>query len=170
MSDFTPFPYLATERLALRPLELQDENEIFFLRSDERVLRFLQIPKAETIQHARNYIDMINTATRNDESILWGINLKNDPILIGTICLWNIAEDRLSAEIGYVLHPDFQGLGIMQEALVEVVNYGFNTMKLHSIEAGARHDNVPSIKLLEKNGFAFNRTDDDYFVYVRKAL
>jgi ribosomal-protein-alanine N-acetyltransferase len=41
----------------------------------------------------------------------------------------------------------------MNEALQAVINYGFKSIKLHSIEANVNPNNQPSIRLLEKNGF-----------------
>ena len=81
------------------------------------------------------------------------ITLKQDLILIGTICIWKIVKEHYRAEIGYVLHPGYQGKGIMQEAMTVILNYGFKTMKLHSIEANVNPNNRSSIKLLKRNGF-----------------
>ena len=50
----------------------------------------------------------------------------------------------------------------MSEALTAILEYGFDTMKLHSIEAVVNPMNIPSIRLLEKNKFireAFFRED-----------
>jgi ribosomal-protein-alanine N-acetyltransferase len=55
--------------------------------------------------------------------------------------------------IFYVLHPLFQGRGLMQEAMIIVIDYGFRAMHLHSIEANVNPDNAASIKLLERNNF-----------------
>jgi ribosomal-protein-alanine N-acetyltransferase len=49
--------------------------------------------------------------------------------------------------------PEYHGKGIMQEALTPVLEYGFNIMKLHTVEADADPENAPSIKLLERNKF-----------------
>lgn len=92
--NFNPFPYLSTDRLHLRQLSRQDENETFILRSDERVLQYIDIPKAKTIDDAREFIDKINTYVLNNESILWAISLKNNTALIGTICFWNIDKEN----------------------------------------------------------------------------
>jgi len=73
--------------------------------------------------------------------------------LIGTIGFWNILTEHFRAEIGYLLDVDFQGKGIMQEALSKVVEYGFNIMKLHSIEANVNPGNISSTRLLERNNF-----------------
>jgi [ribosomal protein S5]-alanine N-acetyltransferase len=52
-----------------------------------------------------------------------------------------------------MLHPNFWNKGIMKEALLAAIDFGFNQMKLHSIEAHINPDNVASGILLEKTGF-----------------
>jgi ribosomal-protein-alanine N-acetyltransferase len=151
--NFSPFPYLETERLYLRELKEEDANEIFILRSDESVNEFLDRPKAQTIDDALQHIKKINKGTSNDESILWAIALKDNLTLLGTICLWNIIKENDHAELGYELLPQFQGKGIMQEALSKVLQYGFENLKLKTIEAWVSKKNLRSIKLLERNNF-----------------
>lgn len=151
--NFDPYPVLSTERLVLRELSEEDVNEIFFLRSDKRVLQYLDRAPAKSIEEVLNFIRMIKDLQNNNESILWGITLKEDNKLIGTICFWNIAKEHYRSEIGYVMHPDFYGKGIMNEALAAVLDYGFTTMKLHSVEANIHPQNAASIKLLKRNNF-----------------
>ena len=155
------FPILATERLILRRLEIQDDNEIFFLRSDEEVNKYLVAPRARSIEDARAFINKINSGVINNEWGYWGITLKNDNKLIGTICFWNFSKEENKAEIGYVLHTDFQGQGIMQEAIVKVIEYGFEKMKLRSTEAVLNPDNARSIALLKRNGFIYQKKEED---------
>jgi len=131
----------------------QDDEEIFFLRSDKEILRFLDRDPAKTIVEAREWMRMINEGIDNNEHIAWAIALKSDPKLIGTITFWNVQKEHYRAEIGYALHPQFQGQGIMQEAIAAVLDYGFNTVKLHSVEANVNPNNAASIHLLERNGF-----------------
>ncbi len=150
---FKPFPALSTERLHLRQVKLEDDNEIFFLRSDDRVMKYLDRPKAKTIDDARQFITSIGVGIDKNESITWAISLKNESKLIGTIGYWRIVKEHFRAEIGFILHPHFQGKGIMQEAIIKILNYGFDVMKLHSIEANVNPDNTASIKLLERNNF-----------------
>lgn len=52
-----------------------------------------------------------------------------------------------------MLLPENQGKGILSEAIKEVVKYGFDVMKLHSIEAIINPENIGSEKVLQKNGF-----------------
>ena len=151
--NFTPFPNLETSRLVLRQIKLEDEAEIFILRSDARVNEFLARERACSIEDARNFINMINAKIRNNETVMWAITTKNSSKLIGTIVYWNISKENSTAEIGYELNPDFQGKGIMQEAISKVIDFGFENMEIQIIEAYTTADNRKSIKLLEKNGF-----------------
>jgi ribosomal-protein-alanine N-acetyltransferase len=151
--NFTPFPIIATERLLLRQLTLEDEKEIFLLRSDEGVNRYLDRPKAQTIKDARNFIQNINEGISNNDRIYWAVRLIENPRLVGTIGLWNLSAEKAAAEIGYELLPSFQGKGIMQEALTKVIEFGFQTMQLQILEAWVSKANNSSIRTLERNHF-----------------
>jgi len=152
--NFTPFPELTTDRLLLRKLRKTDANEMFFLRSNEDVLRYLGKEPTVTIKEAEEFIDKINKSVEENESILWGIAMQNDPsIIIGTICLWNFKKEHYRAEIGYILNPGFWRKGIMKEAINSVCDYGFNVLVLHSIEALLSPENIASSAVLESTGF-----------------
>jgi len=151
--DLKPFPVLYTERLKLREVSKADAEEVFFLRSDKAVLTYLDRDPAKSIDEAIQWIEMINEATKKNEVVTWAISLKDQPQLIGTITFWNIRKEHYRAEIGYALHPSHQGKGLMQEAMATALDYGFNKIKFHSIEANVNPENRASIKLLEKNNF-----------------
>ncbi len=150
--NFTPFPELTTERLNLRRITEEDLDEFFILKSDERLLVHYGA-KARTYEGARQKLRELNDDIGKSESITWGIALKKDNKLIGSICFWNISVEQSKAEIGYELMYEWQGRGIMQEAVEAVIDYGFNGMKLQLIEALPDPDNLKSVKLLERNNF-----------------
>ena len=158
------FPDITTERLFLRKIEELDCDVILFLRSDETVTKFIERPenrKTKNKTDAIKFIKEINEAFEEEKSISWGITLKNNPKIIGTICLWNFSENKKTAEVGYDLNPEFYRLGIMSEALNSVIHFGFNKLNLDKIEAFTHNKNEGSKKLLEKNEFIFmqNRKD-----------
>ena len=162
--NFNPFPQINTPRLCLRQISPNDVNEVFFLRSDEVVMKYIDRPKAKTKEDALKWIDLILDLENNHESINWVISVPDTLQMIGNICFWRIAKEHYRAEVGYTLHPDYHGKGIMQEALSAVLHYGFTNMQLHSVEAKINPLNIPSQKLLEKNKFvkeAYFR--EDYF-------
>jgi [ribosomal protein S5]-alanine N-acetyltransferase len=169
--NFTPFPELKTERLLLRRLTMDDKPEIFFLRSDERVLRFIGREPAVSIEEAVAFIQRISDAVDANESIMWAITLKDNPAkLIGNICYWQLQPENYRAEIGYSLHPDHWRKGIMKEAILKVLEYGFQVLKLHSIEARTSPDNIASAAVLEATGFVKEAHLKEEFFFGGKFL
>jgi [ribosomal protein S5]-alanine N-acetyltransferase len=151
--NFTTFPVLTSDRLVLRQLITEDEKEIFSLRTNEIVNRHLDRPIARSIEDAQDFIKKINFGVNANEWLYWGISFKNEQSIIGTICLWNFSEEENKAEIGYELLPQYHGKAIMQEALQKVIDFGFTTLQLTTIEAWTTARNTASIKMLERNGF-----------------
>lgn len=155
MSDrnFKPFPVLQTERLTLRQLVSSDANEIFALRSNENVNKYLDRKRSQSIDDAKAFIQAITKNIDRNDSIYWAITLNGTDKLIGTICLFDFSHNNLKAEIGYELLPDFQGRGIMQEATSKVIDFGIQHIGLNSIEASTHFENQSSTRLLEKFNF-----------------
>ena len=151
--NFTPFPILTTERLVLRQTNQGDVNEIFFLRSDATVLRYIDRAPCESLDEAAAFIQKITDLLTNGEGVSWAITMKGDDKLIGSIAFWRIQKEHYRAEIGYVMHPACYGKGIMHEAMAAVLDYGFNTMRLHSVEANTNPENKASQNVLERHGF-----------------
>jgi len=155
---FTPFPVLTTERLTLRQLVINDEQEIFILRSDSEINKYLDRQLSNTIDDARNFINKIVDNVNKNDSLYWAITLSDRNILVGTICLFGFSDENDKCEIGYELLTNFQGQGIMKEALEKVIDYAFNTIKVQKIDAFLHRDNQSSIKLLEK--FSFRNSNE----------
>ena len=152
-NTFTPFPVLKTERLTLRQLSVNDDQEIFALRSDKQVNKYIDRVPSNTIEDARNFIHKIAEVVRQNEGIYWAITLTNNDNLAGTICLFNFSKENDKAEIGYELLPAFQRQGIMQEAISKVIAFSLDVIGLKTIEAYTHPENENSSKLLEKFNF-----------------
>ncbi|MBK7680378.1 MAG: GNAT family N-acetyltransferase [Chitinophagaceae bacterium] len=158
---FTPFPILTTERLTLRQLVINDEQEIFTLRSDSEINKYLDRQISNTIDDARNFINSVNENITKNDSLYWAITLSDSNKLVGTICLYGFSEENDNCEIGYELLTNFQGQGIMTEAVEKVIDYAFNTIKVQKIAAFFHRDNQRSIKLLQKFSFRdLNKADE----------
>ena len=154
------FSEIKSERLLLRKIEESDWEVVLFLRSDKTITKFIERPE--------------NRKTKN-KSISWGITIKTNPQIIGTICLWNFSKDNKIAEVGYDLKLEFQGNGIMSEALNCIINFGFNELKLDKIEAFTHTKNENSKRLLEKCEFLLNedrkdRENDSNVIFELKRL
>ncbi len=158
-----PFPTLKTERLELRQIQGTDAKRIHFFRSDTEMNIFIKRTETQTFETAVEHIEKITNEQNTNKSISWGITIMDSHTLIGSICLWNYSDDNKIAELGYNLDPKYQGKGIMTESLKVVVEFGFQIMKFDTIEAFTDYGNLPSRKLLEKNGFMLDasKKDDD---------
>ena len=146
---------------------------VSFLRSDKTINQFVKRPRAETKEKALEFITKIRSGIDNQDLYYWKIAEKNQKEMIGSICLWNFSKDRKIAEIGYVLSPDYQGQGIMNESLKYVLDFGFRKLNLDLVEAYTHNQNSSSKKLLEKNGFSLvegkiDKNNSDNIVYELK--
>ena len=61
--------------------------------------------------------------------------------------------ENYRTETGYILHPDYHRKGIISEAFDTVIDYAFNVLKFHSLEAVIDPDNIASEQLLIKHKF-----------------
>ena len=151
--SFTPFPILETDRLLLRRLDADDVNEMFELRSNPETMKYVPRPLAKTKEDALNHIQLIDSKIVSNEGINWAITLKGNPKMIGIIGFYRTKPEHYRSEIGYMILPEYNGRGITTEAVSRLIEYGFNEMKLHSIEAIIAPENTASAKVLEKNNF-----------------
>lgn len=160
--NFTPFPVLETQRLVLRNLTRDDVQDVFEIRSNRQTMQFIPRPVAETPDDAVALIDVILGFTSQNERINWAMTEKGSNKLIGIIGYVHINNDSNRAEVGYVINSDYERRGYMFEALNAVLDYGFDVMKTHAVEAVIRTENTPSVQLVEKAGFVREAMFRDY--------
>lgn len=151
--NFSPFQNLETERLLLRRVSVEDVHEVLALRGNPETMKYIPRPIIKTIEEAMEHINMINDKIDANIGINWAITLKGSTKLIGIIGHYRIQPENHRSEIGYMILPEYNGKGITTEAIKAVINYGFEQMQLHSIEAVIDPENSASEKVLQKNGF-----------------
>jgi [ribosomal protein S5]-alanine N-acetyltransferase len=152
--NFLPFENLTSERLILRQITTADVSEIFALRSNPDTMKYIPRPLITTKEEAIEHINMIQDKIENNEGINWAITLKGSDKMIGIIGHYRVQWEHFRSEVGYMLLPKYEKRGIITEAVGLSIDYGFNSMKMHSLEAVVDPQNGASIKVLEKNGFA----------------
>lgn len=151
--QFPVFPILETQRCLLRQVVTTDAPDFFRLRSDERVMQYIDREKWKTIDEALEMILKMNESLQKGEGISWAISLKENNQMIGMAGLWRIIKEHHRAEIGYTLLPEYWNMGLMSEVIQSIIHFGFQQMNLHSIEADINPVNIGSKRVLEKNGF-----------------
>jgi ribosomal-protein-alanine N-acetyltransferase len=161
MITSNPFPVIETKNLILRKITNDDVYDIFELRNDPRMNEYTDTRLDETQEETKSYIEKMNKGNDEGKWIIWAIEHKQHKKVIGSVSIWNIYLEQRSAELGYGITPSYQNKGLMTEALLSVIDYGFNVMNLSSLEAYTEEKNINSIKLLETCKFIeVNRVDD----------
>lgn len=107
-----------------------------------------------TIEYQINSIKSSMEKMEQDREYVFGIFLISTDDLIGIIGLTEVVRGPLqSCWLGYSLDKAYNGRGYTTEAVRLVVDYAFQVLKLHRIEAGVMPHNRGSIRVLEKAGF-----------------
>ena len=150
---FDRFPIIESKNLILESFDIQDSEELFKMRSDYRVMKYLDRDNHKTVEESKAMIRMILQSYEDKAGINWIIRKKASSEVVGYIGYWNLIREHVRAEIGYALKPEHWGKGYMSEALLKVLEYGFNEFKLHSVLGNVNPGNKRSIDLLKKFGF-----------------
>ena len=150
---FEKFPILESERLIYREFKKNDKHALFSIRSDFRVMNYMDSPKHVSLQDSINMIENILVSFKEKTGINWAIINKSTDEFIGYLGFWRLIKQHCRAEIGYALKPEFWGKGLMKESFDMLIDFGFNNLQIHSIEADVNPKNIKSIHLLEKKGF-----------------
>jgi ribosomal-protein-alanine N-acetyltransferase len=142
----------------LRIFEMSDAEALFDLQLRNRELFQRTAPTQPenfyTLECQQDYIKNGIEQQENGQRYGFGIFLKENNKLIGNIMIANIRRGPAqSCILGYSLDQQYNGRGYASEAVRYVVDFAFNEVKLHRIEAGVMSSNIGSIRVLEKSGF-----------------
>ncbi|RUT31558.1 N-acetyltransferase [Paenibacillus zeisoli] len=147
-------PELESSRLRLRQLEDNDAPQLFKYWGDDEVVRYLNMSRLESVQDTLDMINLLNGLSETEDTLRWGIELKETGALIGScgFNVWQLAGAN-RGEIGYDLGTAYWGRGYMPEALLTMLEFGYSVMGLNRIEALVLPENAASRRMLSKLGF-----------------
>jgi [ribosomal protein S5]-alanine N-acetyltransferase len=153
MSEWRIFPRLETERLVLREIVSADAEDLFHIFSDEETMRYWSCLPYTSVDQAHRLIEGLAKVRLAGAGINWAITLRGDERLIGKCGYneWRKAHRR--GDISYIVAREKRGKGVVSEALGAMLDYGFDHMNLHSVEAGVTPGNEASTRMLQRLGF-----------------
>jgi RimJ/RimL family protein N-acetyltransferase len=153
---------LRTERLVLRPLEASDAPDVYEYQRLAEVIRFLPWPERDrtegyehTAKRAAGRILAVDGDIFVFAATLPGTRSTADPArdrVIGDFMVRVSSVKHAQLELGWVLHPDFQGRGYAREAAGAVLDFTFETLNPHRVQALLDARNVASAALCERLG------------------
>ncbi len=153
-----PMERLTTERLVLRRMDMSDAQDIFDYGRDREVARHVLWDAYRSVSEARAYVRSMQRKYRLGEAASWCIELKGTGRVVGTIGYMWYQQDHAAAEVGYSLARDQWNKGIMTEALERVLQYSFEDMQMHRVEAQHETDNPASGAVMKKCGMQHEGT------------
>ncbi len=151
--NILPFPNLQSERLSFREINEKDIPEVMELRGNAENMKFIPRPLVTNEEEALAHINMILSKKEENDAVNWVITEKGSNSLIGIIGFFRTQHEHFRSELGYMILPQHHGKGYVTEAIATVLAFGFNTLKLHSVNAIIDTNNLASARVLEKNGF-----------------
>lgn len=144
---------LNTRDLRLRPSTLADAEGMFAMLSDPESMKYWSDQPVSGINGALKSLRKDLESDAQGNSMCWAVTMKDQDEMIGKCILFQFNQDNHRAEIGYMLNRNYWRQGLMHQALEAVIEFAFNTLNLHRIEADVDPKNVASLSLLEKLGF-----------------
>ncbi len=142
------------DKIFLRGLELSDVDEILKHFNDVELRQFLGHPIPVSKDEEEQWIRNTWENRKKGIEYVFGIELKEKKLLIGTCSLFSIHPINRSAELGIAIwNKKYWSKGCGQEALNLLMGYGFNFLNLHSIYLVVNEDNLRAIRAYEKVGF-----------------
>lgn len=135
--------------MIIRPLRAEDAGELAALVVENREF----LAPFEPVRDEDFFtLDSQRERIESDRSQAFAI-LARDRIA-GTVTISNIDYGPFqSANLGYWVAERLSGRGLATKAVGEVTEIAFRELGLHRLEAATLVDNLPSQRVLEKNGF-----------------
>ncbi|MCZ6532673.1 MAG: GNAT family protein [SAR324 cluster bacterium] len=156
------FTDLKTKRLVLRPLEAEDAPRLlqYVLENKEWLAPWepAHPPSYFTMEGQRSILRNCEEDRRNDSGVLLGIFERSDGdgLLRGRVSVSGIVRGIWqNGFVGYSIAAARTKRGYMTEALQRVVQFGFEDLELHRLQASIVPRNKASLRVLEKSDFRY---------------
>ena len=125
LSLFKKIPTITTERLVLRRMLPKDAEDMYEYAQEPLTTRFLLWDPHVNIKFTQSYLKFIQTQYAAASFFDWAVTLADSGKMIGTCGFASIDTDNDAGEIGYVINPDYRGMGLVPEAVRAVLKFGF---------------------------------------------
>ncbi|GIG90758.1 GNAT family N-acetyltransferase [Plantactinospora endophytica] len=145
---------IRTDRLVLRLFTPDDVDGMYAYQGLASVARYLYRPPRSREQCAR-LITRIADATRwerKGDALVLAVRRHDAPEIVGEVILTLDNAGAAQAEIGWVLHPAYEGRGYATEAARALAAVAFDRLGVHRLFARLDVENAGSIRVCERLG------------------
>jgi RimJ/RimL family protein N-acetyltransferase len=155
--------YLTGKRVSLRPIRKSDLPALVEWANDPEVTMFMNIGTFPNTVEAFEYeLDLLTgdktgallQLPNYPKNLIFAICRNDNNQYIGNVGIFGLNWIHRVAELRVLIgRKDEWGKGIASEAYSLAAGYAFSRLNMRRLWAGAREDNVGSIRALEKIGF-----------------
>lgn len=155
-------PRIGLQHAILRPLELRDARSLAVHGNTESVHRFISdaFPYPFSERDAREFIERVRKSewpSSGSESAVFGIDINREAVGVASLTRGSL-NHRVNAELGYWLHEEYWGRGIMTNAVQMLTPWCFANMDARRVFAPVYAPNRASARVLEKAGYQLEAT------------
>jgi RimJ/RimL family protein N-acetyltransferase len=129
-------PLLRGERVTLRELRASDAASLFALLTTEEVSRFIS-PPPTSVEGFERFIAWTLRQRTAGTYVCYAVTLRGFDTAIGIIQVRQLEQGFDTAEWGFVIGSPFWGTGVFQESAELVLDFAFETIGVHRLEARA---------------------------------
>jgi ribosomal-protein-alanine N-acetyltransferase len=144
---------LRTVRLVLRQITESDGLGLFDIFSDDQVTEHYAWDTFSSLDQGHALAATTARKFRQGEALRWGLVPHGATRIIGTCGYTRWNQEHNFAVIGYDLASSYWRQGLMSEAVMAVLHFGFGQMRLNRVEATVMTGNTASAALLSRMGF-----------------
>jgi len=129
-------PVLAANHVVLRELRLSDAASLFSMLTTEEVSRFIS-PPPSTVEGFERFIAWTLRQRAAGTYVCYAVTMKGFDTAIGIFQVRELEPGFGTAEWGFAIGSPFWGTGVFQEGAKLVVDFAFDVLGVHRLEARA---------------------------------
>ena len=161
---FANIPQFETNRLILRRIREIDYIDMHEYSADSEVTKYLTWNPHASLSETKKYTSELQKRYNAGRFFDWGLVHKADGKFIGTCGLTTINLNSNSCEVGYVLAKQYWGMGLIPEALEQVMDFAFVYLGFERVEGRFIEGNTGSRRVMQKMGMVQERIEHNAFL------
>jgi len=142
---------LASTGVTLRPLQVEDAASLMTMLASREVARFISPPPA-TLEGFARFVEWAQASRAKGEYICFGIVPAGCTMAVGLFQVRALEPSFRTAEWGFAIGSEYWGSGVFNEGAELVLDFVFNVMGVHRLEARAAIGNGRGNGALRKVG------------------
>ncbi|OLC43630.1 MAG: hypothetical protein AUH43_20230 [Acidobacteria bacterium 13_1_40CM_65_14] len=144
-------PVLSNKGVTLRELRITDAHSLFAMLTTEEVSRFIS-PPPSTIEGFERFIAWTIRQRQVGTYACFAVTVAGSDTAIGIFQLRELEPGFQTAEWGFAIGSPYWGTGVFQKGAELVINFAFDTVGVHRLEARAAVRNGRGNGALRKVG------------------